>query len=246
MPAIPGPHHCIGTSKATIELVFEHLSRACTKAGGNLSAPDLVAAKQAIEASLTQAIDFSSVNSACRAAFQRISIDLSESRNLSAIVFYAYLQDVIKLGFQGQISRKPDWHRFFCLALVQLGEEQFNIAVSARLGKIYEDIAVKFGAGTQMKQFIEAPATIAAMAEVLAALRDLPGNQVAQRSATGIVNASLMNALGVCAPNVYLVSRTSLVRFAEKIEQAGTNKLRHAALELTGNRASPQLRQAGE
>ncbi|NRG19315.1 hypothetical protein HPQ64_16610 [Rhizobiales bacterium] len=246
MPVIPGPHSCIGTSKATIDFIFDRLAKACMNAGGSLTAAELAAARKVIEASFTKSIDFSAINAACRSAFKHISIDLADARNLSAVVFYAYLQDLLKICFQGQISRKSDWHRSFCLALVELCEEQFKIAIRSRLKETYEAAAMKSGAQIQMKELTDAPATVAAMSQVLNALQGLLVDQAAQRAATDIVNRSLMESLDVRAPNVFLISRTSIVRFVEKLDKFGTNRLRTAAFERNRTIAAGALPLTGE
>lgn len=171
---IRGPHHCIGTANTIVDLVFDHLHKKCTVAGGSLAEADLSSAKTDLLNGLFKSPDFfEHINRQCMVASgANAEKPFALGRLLSTALAFA-TEKSAERAFSLQMSFLPDaWAEVFYEGLSVFVQTHLRRGAETDLVKAYTKAAGKFRQKLTVEQFVSEENVQSVLDDCLLALKE--------------------------------------------------------------------------
>ena len=168
-PNLAGPHHCIGTARAVVDLVFQQLSDMCSGKDECLTRSDLKNLHAALVDSLAagRLPWMQDVFKRCMDARMQARVTL-ERDSIVAVVLGLWLGDTIGDVFAAQVARGgPAWQPLFLDAVGRCIVRYITPQIGARLFSAYARLASRYGADLSVSDLKRDPELSLLVTEML-------------------------------------------------------------------------------
>jgi hypothetical protein len=168
-PHLSGPHHCIGTARAIVDLVFQQLSDMCSSNDECLTRGDLKTLHAALVESLAAARLpwMQDVFKRCMDARMQARVTL-ERETIVAALLGLWLEDTIGDIFAKQVARGgAAWPPVFLDAVGRCIVRYITPQIGARLFAAYARLASRYGADLSVSDLKRDPELSLLVTEML-------------------------------------------------------------------------------
>jgi hypothetical protein len=215
MTSIPGPHHCIGASRMTTDLIFRDLNARCLAAGGSLSLAEIENARVRFLGRFPSGFElFEAIYSGCMEAGGSPAASTFSRHKILASLLQACGDKAARHTCSLQFEHfGPSWLEPFFEGIAQFVRQTVLPGADQRVIAAYVEAAGKMKSQLSFAEFLKEDGAQLVLRDCLAVLEARGAAEALAGKASSVVNQAIAAQEAIGGPDLRKVTDDQMQKF---------------------------------